>query len=83
MNIESITGWLGVLFVQSAVLPTTFNVITGASNHVPPISMTIMILTGLIFYFIRALIQKDKIHLTSNGIGIVSQSTLLALTLAN
>ena len=82
MTIESISGWLGLVLVQSAVLPTTVNILAGNNTNIPPISMTVMILSGLIFYFIRALIQKDKIHLTSNGIGILSQSTLLALSIS-
>ena len=64
MTIESISGWLGLVLVQSAVLPTTVNILAGNNTNIPPISMTVMILTGLIFYFIRArkLYLKKPIH---------------------
>jgi len=74
-----LAGWLGMVSIQSATLPVTYNVLVGNSTNLPPISMVVMVWLGLILYLIRAIIQKDMLHITSNGIGFFTQSLLMAL----
>ena len=50
----------------------------GESTHVPPISMVLMVWIGLVLYLVRAVIQRDIVHITSNTIGFLTQSTLMA-----
>jgi len=78
-KIGNLSGWLGMLSIQSATLPVTYNVLVGNSTNLPPISMVVMVWLGLILYLIRAIIQKDMLHITSNGIGFFTQSLLMAL----
>lgn len=78
-KIGNLTGWAGMVSIQSATLPVTYNILVGNTTNLPPISMVIMVWTGLILYLIRAIIQKDIIHITSNGIGFFTQSILMAL----
>ena len=78
-KLGNLAGWLGMISIQSATLPVTYNVLVGNSTNLPPISMVVMVWTGLILYLIRAIIQKDIIHITSNSIGFFTQSILMAL----
>lgn len=77
--IGNTTGWLGMIFIQSATLPVTYKILIGESTHVPPISMVLMVWIGLVLYLVRAVIQRDIVHITSNTIGFLTQSTLMAL----
>lgn len=80
-KVENICGWSGMLFVQSATLPVTYNILMGNNTSLPPISMVILIWVGLILYLIRAVLQKDVVHITSNFVGFISQSILMSLIL--
>lgn len=77
--ISNVAGWLGMVLIQSSTLPVTYNVLMGNSTHVPPFSMIFLVWSGIILYLIRAIIQKDIVHITSNTIGFVTQSALMAL----
>lgn len=72
-------GWLGMILVQSATLPTTLANLLGFSNQLPPLSMVLLVWTGLALYFVRAYYQRDVLYMFSNGLGFVLNSILLAL----
>ena len=78
-QISNITGWIGMLFIQSSTLPVTYKVLMGESTHIPPMNMVVLVWIGIVFYLVRAIIQKDMVHITSNIIGFITQSLLLAL----
>ena len=72
-------GWLGMILVQSATLPTTIGNIMGWTHVLPPLSMVFLCWSGLFLYFIRAYYQKDTLYMVSNGFGFFVNSILLAL----
>lgn len=79
-NVNSALGWIGVILLQGATLPSMIGRLTGGAESVlPPLSMVLMIWTGLIFYLIRAIRQKDAVYIVSNSIGALLNSILLAL----
>lgn len=73
------TGWIGMILVQSATLPVTYQILQGTATHKPPISMVLLIWSGLFFYLIRGIMQRDIVHIVSNSVGITAQSVLMAL----
>jgi hypothetical protein len=75
----AISGWLGMVLIHSATLPTTLGVILGYSNNVPPVSMVILVWTGLVLFLFRAIVQKDTLYIVSNAVGFFFNSILLAL----
>lgn len=77
--VGNISGWIGLVFIQSATIPVTYDILQGKATHIPPMSMVVLIWSGLIFYLVRAVIQRDIIHITSNTIGFITQSILMAL----
>lgn len=72
-------GWIGMLLVQGSVLPPTYNILMGHSDKVPPLEMVLTIFIGLSLYLIRAVIQKDMVHIVSNSIGFMAQGLLMTL----
>ena len=72
-------GWLGMILVQSATLPTTIGNIMGWTHVLPPLSMVFLCWSGLFLYFIRAYYQKDTLYMVSNGFGFFVNSILLSL----
>lgn len=73
-------GWIGVILLQGATLPSMIGRLTGGEEAVlPPFSMVFMVWLGLGFYLARAIRQNDVVYITSNGIGMFLNSVLLAL----
>jgi hypothetical protein len=77
--ISNISGWGGMILIQSSTLPVTYNILKGTATHIPPLSMILLVWSGIILYLIRAVIQRDIVHITSNTIGFLTQSALMTL----
>ena len=76
---SELCGWLGMILVQSATLPTTIGVLLGYTDKLPPISMVLLVWAGLALYFVRAFKNKDVLYMVSNGFGFFVNTILLAL----
>jgi len=74
-----IGGYVGMIAIHAATLPTSIGVIMGWTDHLPPLSMVLLVWIGLILFFIRALVRFDWLYLISNGIGFIANSILLIL----
>lgn len=73
-----IGGYAGMVLLQAATLPSIIGaIIHPAAADLPPLSMVLMVWTGLILYFARAYVQRDKLYMISNGIGVVLNFILL------
>ena len=75
----AISGWVGMILIHGATLPTTLGVILGYSDKVPPVSMVILVWTGLMLFLFRAIVQKDTLYIVSNALGFFFNSILVAL----
>ena len=76
-----IGGWLGMILIHGATLPTSISVIAGWSTHVPPLDMVLMIWLGLGCFLIRSVTNFDMLYLVSNCVGFTAQSVLLLIVL--
>ena len=74
-----VCGWLGLILIHGSTLPATYLAINGEATVLPPLSMVILIWSGLLLFFIRSAITKDKLYMISNGVGFFMQSIMLAL----
>lgn len=73
-------GWIGVVLLQGATLPSMLGrIFGGEATALPPLSMVLMVWTGLGFYLARAIRQNDVVYIVSNGVGMFLNSVLLAL----
>ena len=78
-DISEACGWVGMLLIHAATLPTSLGVILGYSNNLPPLSMVLMVWSGLFLFLVRALGRNDKLYIISNAVGFFFNSILLAL----
>jgi uncharacterized protein with PQ loop repeat len=78
-KLGALSGWVGMVLIHGATLPTTLSVILGYSSTVPPVSMVLLVWTGLFLFLIRAIVNKDTLYIVSNAVGFFFNSILLAL----
>ena len=80
-KIAEIGGWIGMVLIHGATIPTSLAVIMGWSDHLPPLDMILMVWVGLMLFFFRALARFDWLYLVSNAIGFTFNTIILALIL--
>ena len=78
-RIAEILGYVGMVLIHGAIVPTTLSNIFGWSSQVPPIDMVVLIQAGLFLFLIRAVAQRDPLYIISNGFGFFMQSVLLSV----
>jgi hypothetical protein len=74
-------GWLAMVILHTATVPTSLYYLMGWSSHLPPLDMVLLVWTGLLLYFIRAAVNFDLLYFVSNTIGLTTQSVLLICVL--
>lgn len=70
-------GWLAVVFVHCATVPSLLGLILGVSDRLPSLDVVLFIWTGLLLMFFRALIMKDVLITITIGVGFIIQAGLL------
>ena len=78
-KLSELAGWIGMVLIHSATLPTTLGIILGYSNNIPPVSMVLLVWSGLFLFLIRAIGNNDKLYIISNAVGFFFNTILLAL----
>ncbi len=72
-------GWLAVVFIHCATIPSVLSLIIGMSDKLPSLDVVMFAWGGLLLMFIRALIQRDMLNIITIGFGFFIQAFLLAL----
>lgn len=72
-------GWIAVILMHLATIPTMLAVLTGLTDKMPPVDMVLFAWTGLFCFFVKATIQKDVLNIVTIGFGFFIQAALLAL----
>ena len=82
MNVKTMSeigGWIGMILIHGATVPTTMSVILGYSSELPPLSMVLLVWSGLFLFLLRAVVAKDTLYIVSNTIGFFFNTILLTL----
>ena len=82
MNVKTMSeigGWIGMIMIHGATVPTTMSVILGYSSDLPPLSMVLLVWSGLFLFLLRAVVAKDTLYIVSNTIGFFFNTILLTL----
>jgi hypothetical protein len=74
-------GWLAVVILHSATLPSMLSYSQGFTNDPLPVDMVLLLWTGLMLLFMRAVICRDILNIVTIGAGFAVQAGILALTL--
>lgn len=72
-------GWIGVILVHLATIPTLVAVLTGLTEKLPPVDMIALMWLGLFTFFVRSVIAKDLLNIITIGFGFFVQAMLMAL----
>jgi hypothetical protein len=74
-------GWLAVVVIHSATIPTLLALLTGLSDTVPNLDLVLFMWAGLSLLFARAVVQKDMLNIVTIGIGFIAQAVIMAMIL--
>ena len=72
-------GWIAVILVHMATIPTLVAVLTGLTEKLPPVDMVGLMWLGLFLFFVRSVIAKDLLNIITIGFGFFVQAILCAL----
>lgn len=79
MRPAEIGGWIGMCLIHGATIPVTVANILGWSDKLPPLSMILLVWSGLALFLWRAVDRRDILYMVSNAVGFLLNSILLAL----
>jgi hypothetical protein len=81
-NVSSHTlGWIGIILLHLAPIPTLLAVLWGQSDKLPPLDLMIFVWAALITMFFRSLIDSNKLYLATISMGFAAQTFLMSLIL--
>jgi hypothetical protein len=72
-------GWLAVVFIHCATIPSLLSLIFAVSDKLPSLDVVMFAWSGLLLFFLKALINRDMLNIITIGIGFFIQAFLLAL----
>jgi len=72
-------GWVAVILLHLATIPTLLAVLTGLTEKMPPVDLVLFTWAGLFCFFLKAAIQKDFLNIVTIGLGFFVQAAVLAL----
>jgi hypothetical protein len=72
-------GWLAVVVLHSATIPSLFAVMAGLTDRMPAVDLVLLVWTGLALLFVKAAVQKDMLNIVTIGLGFIAQTVMMAL----
>lgn len=72
-------GWIAVVLLHMATIPTMVAIMTGLTEKMPPVDMVLFSWLGLFLFFIKATIQRDLLNIVTIGLGFFVQASLMAM----
>lgn len=72
-------GWLAVVLIHSATIPTLLAVLTGLSDRMPTVDLVLLTWAGLTALFAQACVQRNFLQIVTIAGGFILQSSLMAL----
>ena len=72
-------GWIAVILVHLATIPTLIAILTGLTEKTPPVDLVLLAWAGLFLFFVKATISKDLLNIVTIGFGFFIQACLMAL----
>jgi hypothetical protein len=74
-------GWLAVILIHCATIPTLLALLTGLSDNVPNLDIVLFMWAGLVLLFVRSVVLKDALNIITIGAGFIVQATVMAMIL--
>jgi hypothetical protein len=74
-------GWLAVVVIHCATIPTLLALLTGLSDTVPNLDIVMFMWGGLVLLFFRAVVLRDMLNIITVGLGFIVQAVIMAMIL--
>ena len=74
-------GWLAVVLIHCATIPTLLALLAGLSDSVPNLDIVLFMWAGLVLLFFRAVVLRDLLNIITIGLGFITQATIMAMIL--
>jgi len=74
-------GWLAVILIHCATIPTLLALLTGLSDNVPNLDIVLFMWAGLVLLFVRSVVLKDALNIITIGTGFIIQAVIMAMIL--
>jgi hypothetical protein len=74
-------GWLAVILIHAATIPTLLALLTGLSDNVPNLDIVLFMWGGLALLFFRAVVMRDLLNIITIGLGFIAQAVIMAMIL--
>lgn len=72
-------GWLAVLVLHAATIPSLLAVMSGLTDKLPAVDLVLLVWGGLTLLFVKAAVQKDMLNVVTIGVGFIVQAVMMAL----
>ena len=72
-------GWLAVLVLHAATIPSLLAVMGGLTDKMPSVDLVLLVWAGLSLLFVKAAVQKDMLNVVTIGVGFIVQAVMMAL----
>lgn len=72
-------GWLAVLVLHAATIPSLLAVMSGLTDKMPGVDLVLLVWSGLSLLFIKAAVQRDMLNVVTIGLGFIVQAVMMAL----
>jgi hypothetical protein len=72
-------GWLAVLVLHAATIPSLLAVMSGLTDKMPSVDLVLLVWTGLTLLFVKSAVQKDMLNVVTIGFGFIVQAVMMAL----
>jgi hypothetical protein len=74
-------GWMAVILMHGATIPTLVAILTGLSDRTPSVDIILLMWGGLVLLFGKAVVLRDSLNIVTIGAGFIVQAVLMALIL--
>jgi hypothetical protein len=74
-------GWLAVVLIHCATIPTLLALLAGLSDTVPNLDIVMFMWAGLVLLFFRAVVLRDLLNIITIGLGFITQAVIMAMIL--
>ena len=72
-------GWLAVILLHAATMPTLLAILTGLSDRMPSVDMVLLTWAGLLAMFAQACVQRNFLNIVTIALGFIIQASLMVL----
>lgn len=72
-------GWIAIVMLHFASVPTLLSVLSAKSDALPPIDIMIFVWSALTTMFIKALLEKDRLYISTICAGFIAQTVMMGL----